>query len=71
VGPRAGLDDLEKREFSTLPGLGTPTPRPSSPYPVVIPTELSRLQPMMNKFLNAEYVLAVKMLARVTYMQTA
>jgi hypothetical protein len=26
VDLRAGLDDLEKRKFLTLPGLGTPTP---------------------------------------------
>jgi hypothetical protein len=44
VGPRTGLDDVEKRKFLTLPGLGTPTPRSLSPYPVTIPTTLSRLQ---------------------------
>jgi hypothetical protein len=33
VDPRAGLDDLEKRKFLTLPGLRTrtPTPQLSSP----------------------------------------
>jgi hypothetical protein len=31
VDPRAGLDDMEKRKFLTLPGLGAPTPQSSSP----------------------------------------
>jgi hypothetical protein len=31
VDPRAGLDDVEKRKFFTLPGLKTPTPRSSRP----------------------------------------
>jgi hypothetical protein len=31
VGPRAGLDDVEKTKFLTLPGLGTLTPLSSSP----------------------------------------
>jgi hypothetical protein len=31
VDPTAGLDDVEKRKFLTLPGFGTPTPRSSSP----------------------------------------
>jgi hypothetical protein len=43
VDPRAGLDDMEKRKFLTLPGLGTPTLRSSNLYPVAIPTELSWL----------------------------
>jgi hypothetical protein len=43
VDPRASLDDVEKRKFLTLPGLGTPTPRSSSPEPVAIPTTLSQL----------------------------
>jgi hypothetical protein len=30
VDARAGLDDVEKRKFLTLPGLETPTPRSSS-----------------------------------------
>jgi hypothetical protein len=30
VDPRAGLDDLQKRKFLTLPGLGTPTPQSST-----------------------------------------
>jgi hypothetical protein len=29
VGPRAGLDDVKKRKFLTLPGIRTPTPRSS------------------------------------------
>jgi hypothetical protein len=43
MDPRAGLDDLKKRKFLTLSGLGTPTHRSSSPSPVTIPTELSQL----------------------------
>jgi hypothetical protein len=38
--PRAGLDLMEKRDILTLPGL---EPRPFGPYPVYIPTELSKL----------------------------
>jgi hypothetical protein len=38
---RAGLEDLEKRKFLTLPGLEL---RPLG-RPVAIPTELSRLLP--------------------------
>jgi hypothetical protein len=30
VGPRTGLDDVEKRKFLTFPGLLTPTNRSSS-----------------------------------------
>jgi hypothetical protein len=41
VDPRAGLDDVEKILDPT--GTRTPTPRSSSPYPVAIPTALSRL----------------------------
>jgi hypothetical protein len=48
VDPRADLDDMEKRKFLTLPGLGTPTPWSSIPYPVAIPTELSRLIMLAN-----------------------
>jgi hypothetical protein len=36
VGPRTGLDDVERRKFLTVP-------LSSSPYPVTIPTELPRL----------------------------
>jgi hypothetical protein len=43
VGPRAGLDDVEKRKFLTLHGLELPTPRLSSQQPVTIPTALSQL----------------------------
>jgi hypothetical protein len=39
VGPRAGLDDVEKRKFLTLPGLEL---RPLG-RPVAITTALSRL----------------------------
>jgi hypothetical protein len=41
VGPRAGLDDMEK--ILDPIGTRTPTPLSSSPYPVAIPTALSRL----------------------------
>jgi hypothetical protein len=40
VGPRVGLDAVEKRKILPLP---RNEPRPSSPYPVAIPNELSRL----------------------------
>jgi hypothetical protein len=31
VGPRASLDNVEKKKFLTLPKLGTPIPRSSIP----------------------------------------
>jgi hypothetical protein len=40
VGPGAGLDDVEKILDPT--GTRTPTPRSSSPWPVAMPTALSR-----------------------------
>jgi hypothetical protein len=44
VGPRPGLDAIEKRKILTLPGF---EPQPSNSYPVAMPvampTELSRL----------------------------
>jgi hypothetical protein len=43
VGSRTGLDDVEKRIFLTLPGLELRPLLSYSPYPVAIPTELSRL----------------------------
>jgi hypothetical protein len=45
VGPRAGLDDVEKRKFLTLPGLELrPLARPAGSQSLAIPTELSRVQ---------------------------
>jgi hypothetical protein len=38
VGPRAGLDAVEKRKILSVPEV---EPRPSSPYSVAIPTELA------------------------------
>jgi hypothetical protein len=38
VGPRAGLNDVEKRKFLTLPELELRPPLSSSPWPVAIPT---------------------------------
>jgi hypothetical protein len=43
VCPRDGPDDVEKRKILYPTGTRTPTPQSSSPYPVAIPTELSRL----------------------------
>jgi hypothetical protein len=40
VSPRAGPHIMEERKIVPLPGIET---RPSRPYPVAIPTELSRL----------------------------
>jgi hypothetical protein len=40
VGPSAELDNVERRKILILPGLELP--RPSRPYPVAIPTTLSR-----------------------------
>jgi hypothetical protein len=40
VGPRTGLDDVKRRKILPLTGQETPTPRPSSPYSVAIPTAL-------------------------------
>jgi hypothetical protein len=50
VDPRAGLDDLEKRKFLTLPGLQLRPPRSSSPWPVAIPTAPSRLETHVKIF---------------------
>jgi hypothetical protein len=36
VDPRDSLDDLKKRKFLALPGLGTPTPWSSSPAPTTV-----------------------------------
>jgi hypothetical protein len=47
VGPRTGLDDVEKILDPT--GTRTPTPRPSSLQSVTIPTELSRLRNLKRK----------------------
>jgi hypothetical protein len=41
VGPRTGLDGMEKILGST--GTRTPTPLSSSPLPVAVPTMLSRI----------------------------
>jgi hypothetical protein len=43
VDPRAGLDDVEKRKLLTLAGLELLPLGRSAPYPVAIPTALSRL----------------------------
>jgi hypothetical protein len=43
VGPKTGLNDVEKRNISPLPGLKLQPPWPSSPYPVSVPTSLSLL----------------------------
>jgi hypothetical protein len=40
MGARDGLDAMEKIKILTLPGM---KPRPSSPKPISIPTEISRL----------------------------
>jgi hypothetical protein len=45
VAPRASLDDVEKILGPT--GTQTTTPRSSSPQPVAIPTELSRLSNLL------------------------
>jgi hypothetical protein len=44
VGPRAGMEDVQKRKFLTLPGLEI------GPPSVAIPTMLSRIKivPMLN-----------------------
>jgi hypothetical protein len=58
VGPRAGLDAVEKRK--PYP------PRPSSPQPIVIPTELSRslslwlMSQMKETFLSYKVLFVVK-----------
>jgi hypothetical protein len=43
VGPRASLDDAERRKILILLGLGTPTALLSSPEPVTILTALFQL----------------------------
>jgi hypothetical protein len=42
VGPRAGLDDVEKRKFLTLLGLELRPLASLSPYPVAVATALTR-----------------------------
>jgi hypothetical protein len=44
MGPRAGLDDVEKRKFSTPPGLEFRLLNHSSPLSVALPTALPRLR---------------------------
>jgi hypothetical protein len=44
VGPRTGLDDIEKRKFLILSGSQIPTPTASSPWSVAVPTALPHLQ---------------------------
>jgi hypothetical protein len=39
VGPRVCLEDVERRKILNLPGL---IPRPFGPWPVAVPTELTR-----------------------------
>jgi hypothetical protein len=41
MGLRVGLDVVEKRNIMPVPGI---EPRPSSPQPISVPTELSRLK---------------------------
>jgi hypothetical protein len=41
-GPIAGLDPVEWKNLLFLPGLELAIPRPSSPYPIAVPTELSQ-----------------------------
>jgi hypothetical protein len=43
VGPRTSLDDVERKKYLVPTGTRTPTPQPSNPQPVAIPTALSRL----------------------------
>jgi hypothetical protein len=50
VGPTAGLDAVETRQI--LP-MQEAEPRPSNPWPVAIPTELSRLP---NRFINVTVI---------------
>jgi hypothetical protein len=43
VGPRAGLDDVEKRKLENSLAPNGTNSQPSSPYPVAVPTEISGL----------------------------
>jgi hypothetical protein len=43
VDPRAGLDDVEKRKFLSLPGLELQSLGRPARQPLAIPTEQSRL----------------------------
>jgi hypothetical protein len=49
VGPKDGLNVVERRQVLPMPGF---KPRPSSPYPVAIPTELSQLRCVCEQFEN-------------------
>jgi hypothetical protein len=51
MGPRTGLDAMEKRKTLPLPGI---EPRQSSQYPVIIPTELSWLLAILR---SAYYII--------------
>jgi hypothetical protein len=55
MGPRTGLNDMEKRKFLPLPGLELPTPRSSSPS-VTIPTELTNLAHGAVRYQNCAMV---------------
>jgi hypothetical protein len=59
VGPRTGLDDTEKRKFLTLSGLGTPTPRSSSPWPVAVPAFASTVLSLTDLQLILHLLFAV------------
>jgi hypothetical protein len=48
MGPRAGLDAVEKRKFLPLPGIER---RPTSQHPISVPAELSRLLSPSRKML--------------------
>jgi hypothetical protein len=54
VGPRTGLDDVEKILDHT--GTQSPTPRPPSPQPVAIPTALSRFHIISMDGVNVKLV---------------
>jgi hypothetical protein len=50
VRPRTSLEDVEKRKFLPLPGLGTPTPPLSSLQLLAIQTVPSQLQNSSNAY---------------------
>jgi hypothetical protein len=65
VSPRAGLDAVEDRKIRCLPGI---EPRPSSPYPIAIPTELPGLLKTTERIRSIFYMFS-SCLTLISYIE--